>query len=132
MTRTVTTILILWVGLFGGTIALADFATPFMEINNKVGDVSEAHGYVVALSHEVESCDHYLVVVTTDTMEHRVLDATADKNVVKEALLGRPVMIKAKVVDRTQDPQTKRVLPKLRILSVTSSAKQTGSEAREE
>jgi general secretion pathway protein G len=121
----------LLMGLFGGTIAMADFATPFVEINNKVGDVSEAHGYVVALGHEVENCDYYLVVVTTDTREHVVLDATADKNVVKEALLGRPVLIKAKVVDRTQDPRTKRVLPKLHILSLKSSAKQTGSGAHE-
>ena len=105
--------------------ALADFATPFVEINNKVGDVSEGHGYVVALGHKVESCKHFLVVVTTDCEEHIVLEATADNNVVKEPLLGRPVIIKAEVVDRKEDPKTKRATVKLKILSVKSSKKKS-------
>jgi len=106
---------------------LADFATPFMEINNKVGDVSEAHGYVVALGHKVEDCKHYLVIVTTDCMEHIVIKSTADKNVVKEPLLGRPAIIRAEVTDRKEDPKTKRVVVQLKILSVRSSEKQKGS-----
>jgi len=131
MIRTVTTIFILSVGLLGGATAQADFATVFTEINNKVGDVSEAHGHVVALGHEVDSCHNYLVIVRTDTMQYVILNATADKSVVQGPLLGRPVMIKAKVVDQTQDQQTGRVLPTLRILSVTSSAKKASSASRE-
>ena len=106
--------------------ALADFATPFVEINNKVGDVSEAHGYVVALGHKVEECTYYLVIVTDDCMEHIVIESTADKNVVKEPLLGRPVIIRAEVTDRKEDPETKRVIVQLKILSVRSSEKQKG------
>ena len=105
---------------------LADFATPFMEINNKVGDVSEAHGYVVALGDNVEECKYYLVIVGTDTMEHIVIKATADKNVVKESLVGRQAIIKAEVTARNEDTKTKRVVVQLKILSVRSSEEQKG------
>ena len=105
---------------------LADVATPFMEINSKVGDVSEAHGYVVALGHKVEECRHYLVIVTDDCMEHIVVTSTADKNAVKEPLLGRPAIIRAEVTDRREDPKAKRVVVQLKILSVRSSEEQKG------
>ncbi len=119
-----TIILVLGVTLFVGALALTDFAVPLVEINNKVGNVAEIHGYVVALGHNVEDCKYYLVLVTNDRMEHIVISATADKNVVKESLLGRPVIIKAQVTDRKEDPKTKRVVVKLKILSIRSSKKQ--------
>jgi len=113
-------ILILVVMPLIGNSVVADFATPFIEINNKVGDVSEAHGFVVVLSSKVEDCRSFLVIVTTDTMEHVVIRATAEKNLVKESLLGRQVIIKAEVTDRQEDPKTKRIKVQLKIHSVKS------------
>ena len=98
--------------------ALADRATPFVETTRKVGDVSESYGYVVAQRPKVEECKHYLVIVGTDTMQHVVIRATAKKGMVKESLLGRPVMIKAEVTERKKDPKTERVTVQLKILSV--------------
>lgn len=104
--------------LFVTPRAVADFATPFLQTADKVGDVSEEHGYVVALDLEMEDCKHYLVIVTNDNMQHIVIEATADKNVVKASLLGRQVTIKAQVAVREEDPDNKRVVLKLKILSV--------------
>jgi hypothetical protein len=115
--------LILTVAVPSGTRALADFATPFADINNEVGDISEGHGYVVALGHE--NAKHFLVIVMTDTLEHVVVRATADEGVVKEPLLGRPAIIKAEVVDRRQDTDG-RVTVRLKVLSVSSSKKTDG------
>ena len=64
------------------------------------------------------------MIVTTDTMEHAVIYAITDKNVVKEALLGRPVIVKAEVIARKEDPKTKRVSVQLKILYVRSLEKQ--------
>jgi len=96
----------------------ADFATPFAGVNNEVGDVSEAHGYVVAMGPNVRDCKYYLVIVMTDCMEHVVMMATAEKGVVKESLLGRPVIVGAEVTGRKQDPKTKHVTVRLKILSL--------------
>ena len=115
--------LILGAALSAGTLALADYAAPFLEINNKIGDVSEAHGYVVATGHEDST--HFLVIVRTDTMEHIAIRATAGKDVVKESLLGRPVIIKAEVVDRKED-RDKRITVQLKLLSVRSASKEEG------
>ncbi|MDK1022235.1 MAG: hypothetical protein QGD90_11445 [Candidatus Hydrogenedentes bacterium] len=103
--------------------ALADGPTPFVEINNKVGDISEEHGYVVALGHKVEDSEYYLVLVVTDTMQHVVINATAEKDVVKESLIGREVIIRAEVTESRLDPNTKQPVVKLRILSVRSLEK---------
>ena len=60
----------------------ADFATPFVEVNNKVGDISEVYGYVIALSPNIEKCTHFLVIVTTDCMQHVVINATAKRGLI--------------------------------------------------
>jgi hypothetical protein len=109
---------LLGMGTLFATPAFADWATPFVEINNKLGDVSESHAYVVALGADVETCDHYLVVVTTDCMEHIVIRATAEPGVVKESLLGRPVLVRGKVVERKEDSETGRVSVELQILEM--------------
>jgi hypothetical protein len=77
-----------------------DFATPFMEINNKVGDVSTAHCYIVAISHSFFPV--HLVIVDTDTSEHVVIKATVAREIVKTDLLGRPVIVKAQTVAPTK------------------------------
>jgi len=97
--------------------AVADFATPFVGIHNQVGDVSKARGYVVALSQE-ENPKHYLVIVTTDTMNHVVIRATAAKNAVPSDLLGRPVIVEGKITKRDEDEKTRQVTVELEILSV--------------
>jgi hypothetical protein len=95
----------------------ADWATPFTDIHNQVGDVSTAHGYVVALSHR-ENSKHYLVIVTTDTMEYVVIRATAEKNVVPPDFLGCQVIVEGKVTKRDEDEKTHQVTVELEILSV--------------
>ena len=98
-----------WVILVGLAPCRADFATPFVEIHNKVGDVGMTHGYVV-----VEGPARFLVIVMTDSMNHVVLRATAEKGVVKDSVLGREVRIKASVTKA----KTPNVNPELKILSV--------------
>ena len=89
-----------------------DFATPFVEINNEVGDVSKAHCYVVAISHDFFPV--HLVIVGTDTSEHVVIKATVAREIVKTDLLGRPVIIKAETVTPTRS----NYHTKLKILSM--------------
>jgi hypothetical protein len=89
----------------------ADFATPFVEINNRVGDVSTSHGYVMTSGSEINP--RFFVMVMSDTMQPVVLWATAKQGVVKESLLGREIVIKA-VVTKAGSRTTK---PELEILS---------------
>ena len=95
----------------------ADFATPFVEINNKMGDVSSAHGYVVAMGPEMDP-QYLWVIVRTDTFEHVVLRAAAKDGVVKESLLGRWVIIKAVITKAGVKTGAGRTRPELEILSV--------------
>ena len=105
----------------------ADFATPFVEVNNKVGDISEAYGYVVALSPNIEKCTHFLVIVIDDRMRPVGFYATAEKKLITQSLLGRPVIIKAKVVSREEyRDKTKDI--RLEILSVRPLEKQKGHD----
>ena len=110
-----TAILILGVVCFISA-ARADFATPFVEINNKVGDVSTAHGYIVSLGDE--NAKHFLVIVETDTAEYDTIRATAAAGIVPAQTLGRHVIVKAKVTDR-REHQDRRVTVELEILEVT-------------
>lgn len=98
-------------------VARADFATPFVEIQNKVGDISEGHGYVVATSNDKEPAG-FLVIVLTDTMEHVVIRAKADPGTVKPSLLGRPVIVKAKITKRVEASGSKPPRVELKILNV--------------
>jgi hypothetical protein len=98
-----------WVILVGLAPCRADFATPFVGINNKVGDVGMTHGYVV-----IEGPARFLVIVITDSMNHVVLRATAEKGVVKDSVLGREVRIKASVAKA----KTPGANPELKILAV--------------
>ena len=111
--------------LFFTNVLEADFATPFVEVNNKVGDISEAHGYVVALSPNIEQCTHFLVIVTTDCEEHVVINATANRELITQSFLGKPVIIKAKVISRNENARTKKTEIELEILSVRPLEKQT-------
>ena len=88
----------------------ADLATPFVEINKNVGDVSESYGYIVVLGPEMNT--QFLVIVRTDMCKHLVLSATAKNGVVKEPLLGRQVKLKA-VVTKAGSASSK---PELEIL----------------
>jgi hypothetical protein len=88
----------------------ADFATPFVEIHNKPGDVSVSHARVAALGPEMGST--FLVIVMNDQTQPVVLWATAKKGVLKESLLGREVSIKA-VITKAGSVTTK---PEIEIL----------------
>lgn len=102
--------------LFCPSRAGADFSTPFVESNNNVGDVSKSRGYIVATGIPSETA-HFLVIVTTDTLQHITIRATAKKGVVPESALGRPAIIEAKIVERREAKETKRVTVTLEILS---------------
>ena len=100
-------------------ISLADFPTPFVEVNNQVGDVSQAHAFIVTLGPLASKThEHYLVVVPTDFGEYVVIDAIAKKEIVKETLLGREIVLEAEVIERIEDSKTKHPKIKLKILSV--------------
>lgn len=120
----------LYVTIFSAAILLftnvleADFATPFVGINNKVGDISESYGYVVALDPNIGECTYFLVIVINDREQYVVINATAKKKLITQSLLGRQVIIKAKVVSRNEDSKTKKVEIKLEILSVRPLEKQ--------
>ena len=104
--------------LFGAAILLrvstvqADFATPFVDTHNKVGDVSEAPGFVVNLGTDDEP--RFMVLVLTDTMSFHQIGATADRGVVSPSMLGRQVIIKAEVIKPVDGWAT----PSLKILNV--------------
>jgi hypothetical protein len=113
--------------------ARADFATPFIEINNNIGDVSDAYGYVVADDNNAAECSAFLVIARTDTMDYVVIKATANKGVVAESMIGRWVIIKAQVTNRQIDPKTNRIKEVLlKILSVRFPTTKEKEESAEE
>jgi hypothetical protein len=111
--------------------AIADLATPFVEVNNQVGDISEAHGWVVASGSTLEESDSFLVIVLTDTMDHVVLRAAAAKGLVREFVLGRWVLVKAEVAERYGDPRTDPSKIKLKILSVETIEERNAKHRKE-
>jgi hypothetical protein len=110
---------VLWAAILLFTnVSKADFATPFTEINNKVGDISEAHGYVAAKDPNAEDGTYFWVMVMDDCGRRVVINATAKKNVVTRSLLDKEVTIKAKVVSRKKNAKTQKMEIELEILSV--------------
>ncbi|NLX24438.1 MAG: hypothetical protein GXY61_00540 [Lentisphaerae bacterium] len=95
---------------------LADFATPFVEINNQKGEVSESYGYLVAVDSDPGT--NYLAIVTTDTLQHIVLHATARPRVVEPSDLGRWIRFEAQITQTGNADNP----PRLEILR-TSEAK---------
>ena len=98
--------------------AAADFATPFVE-TTPVGGTSKEYGYLVSLGPQGT---RFLVVVTTDQMEHLVLQAVAEKGVVEDSVLGKRAVIQAQVLKRELDEGRGRVDVKLKITRVWSDA----------
>lgn len=74
---------------------LADLATPFVDIDNKLGDTSISHARVAALGPKMES--PFLVILINDEEQPVVLWAAAKRGVLKESLLGREIIIKGVV-----------------------------------
>ncbi|MDD5596102.1 MAG: hypothetical protein PHY94_07680 [Candidatus Omnitrophica bacterium] len=72
----------------------ADIATPFVD-TGKVGEISEGYCWLIS-----ENKNDYLVIVHTDTAEFMVLSAIDTQGVVNESLLGKPVILKAKVLKK--------------------------------
>lgn len=87
------------IGFFPALSARADFATPFIEINNKLGDVSEAQGWIVNFLDD--TAPWYLIVVAGDTGQFYVLRAKAEPGIVPKELVGRSSIIKAEIVRPT-------------------------------
>ena len=104
---------------------VADFATPFVEINNKIGDVSVTHAHVAALGPDMGS--RFLVIVMSDQMQFVVLRATAKQGVVKESLLGREISIRAKVT-KTRSATNKPELEILHVELLTAKVEQDGAD----
>ena len=74
----------------------ADFATSFVD-TGAVGEITEGRCWL-AWTNGNEKGDAFLVIVSTDTLQHMVLDATAKKGVIPESLWGRPIIVKAKIL----------------------------------
>ena len=91
----------------------ADLATPFVDTGNKKGDVSVTHGFVVALGPEIG--ERFMVIIIDDGEQPVVLWATAKKGIIKESLLGREVLVKARISKEA----TARAKPQLEILQAT-------------
>lgn len=75
-------------------VVKADLATPFVD-TAEVGEISTGQCWLISGFQ-----DEYLVVVATDAEEYIVLSATSDKGVVDESLLGKPVILNAKVIEK--------------------------------
>ena len=101
---------------------VADFGTPFVEIDNKIGDVSVSHARVVALGPDMRS--RFLVIVMNDQCKPVVLWATAKSGVVKESLLGREIRIRAKVT-KARSATNKPELEILHVELLTTKVEQT-------
>ncbi len=96
--------------------ARADFSTPFIEPpGNKVGDESTSHAYILIVGPPEAVGPDYRVVVLTDTEEYLAIPARAKKGVVSDALLGREVKVRAKIL---QQGSGKNGRPEIEILSV--------------
>lgn len=75
-------------------VVKADFATPFVD-TAEVGEIATERCWLISAFQNA-----YLVVVATDTEEYIVLSAIAAEGVVDESLLGKPVILKAKVMEK--------------------------------
>jgi hypothetical protein len=106
--------------------AAADLATAFVE-TTPVGETSKEYGYLVSTD---PSGTHFLVIVTTDELEHLVLRGVADKGVVKDSVLGKLAVIEAQVLEKKRDEKRGRVDVKLKITRVWpySERKAAGKE----
>ena len=121
-------VILIFAGLFFvSQSARADSTTPFLGINNQYGDISEARGFIVALSDDVENCKVFRVIVRTDKMELVMINAQADKGVVKESMVGREVFVKAKVALRVEKQDTEPYI-QLQILSVRPLKEKTSND----
>jgi hypothetical protein len=106
-------------------VGRADYATPFVETNNKVGDVAEVHGYVLASDRDDGPL---MVLVATDTMDYVAILAKADKGVVPPERMGRWSIIKAQVV---KAPTASKALGmELKILGVRSATPATATQPK--
>ncbi|MDP3041604.1 MAG: hypothetical protein Q8N62_02560 [Candidatus Omnitrophota bacterium] len=92
-------------------VVKADLATPFVD-TVEVGEISTGRCWLIS-----EYQNEYLVVVATDTSEFMILSAIAAEGVVDESLLGKPVILKAKVMEKKIRPDGKLHML-LEILSV--------------
>ena len=106
--------------------AAADFATPFVE-TTPVGGTSKEYGYLVSLGPQGT---HFLVVVTTDQMEHLVLQAVAEKGVVEDSVLGKRAVIQAQVLEKKLDEARGHIDVKLKITRVWPDAERPNDEPK--
>lgn len=90
------------------TFALGDSMTPF--VDHKSGEEVTGFGYVL----EGSADGKFMVLVTSDTLEHFLVVATAKKGVVKRGHLGRPARVKGRVL-KSGDPH----FTQIEILKVT-------------
>jgi len=76
----------------------AYFATPFVDTGS-VGEITEGRCWL-AWTNGNEKEDAFLVIVSTDTLQHIVLHGTARKGIVQELMWGKPVIVKAKILEK--------------------------------
>ena len=114
MRRLMLAVVVVMALVAGLHLARADMATPFVEINNKVGDVSESHGYVLANEGDDE---HFMVLVRNDSGQFLAIQATAEKGAVPTGAIGRFAVIKAEVTKASAKREVAGM--QLKILGVT-------------
>lgn len=102
----------------------ADFATPFVDVNNELGDISEARARVAALGPTMAS--PFLVIIMNDELQPVVLWAKAKKGVIRQSLLGREIRIKA-VITKTG---TASANPEVEILQAKPLKENAGRAGR--
>ena len=72
----------------------AEFAVPFVETQNRVGDEAECRAYVSRFG------INYVVILMNDRGQPEMVMTRARDHVIREELLGREVRIRGKVGDR--------------------------------
>ncbi|MBI2093263.1 MAG: hypothetical protein HYT88_00865 [Candidatus Omnitrophica bacterium] len=104
------------VALMAPTCVQADLATPFLE-DVAEGETGTKRGWLVALDPDGEPAS-FVILVMSDTLEIIAMEARATKGVVDATMLGKPVLITAKVLKKTPDHYPEWTRVQLKILNV--------------
>ena len=109
-------VVLLIVALILPTLVRAYSATPFLE-DVAEGEHGTKRGWLVAIDSDGELAA-FLVLVMSDTEEILAMEAHAQRGVVHDAMLGKPVLITAKVLKKDPDRSPEWTQVQLEILHV--------------
>jgi len=77
----------------------ADFPTPFIDINVKVGQTVTGRCWIIQHWHS----ENFIVLAVSDTGQFFPLSAGSEKGIIKPSHLGRPVIVTAKVLEEIHE-----------------------------